>query len=58
MYLYDSEDNAPMSEDAWEAARMLGAIAREPTIEEEPVPFTDPLPDDFDDGGDDGDCFP
>jgi len=45
MYLYDSEDNAPMSEEAWEAARMLGAAAREPTIAEEPLPFTDPTPD-------------
>ena len=45
MYLYDNEDNAPMSDEAWEAARMLGAAAREPTIAEEPVPFTDPMPD-------------
>ena len=53
MYLYDSEDNAPMSEDAWEAARMFAAAslgaarmfaeasAREPTIAEDSVPFTD-----------------
>ena len=46
MYLYDNEDNVPMNEESWEHARALGSIAaREPTIEEEPVPFSDPMPD-------------
>ena len=42
-YLYEDEDNAPMNEDAWQAAIHMTIDGQPQTVNrEEPLPFTDP----------------